>query len=83
MPLIAEYIKQKLLNPETLNQHLNGPIKEYFSKVFSDVIIREMMEKMELDYFELLSYVNYFNNYTNIATNLLEQRDKFTTLKII
>ena len=59
LPKLTEYIRQQLLNGENIERHLGSNISKYFFNVFSDNTILQMMNTMELDYFELLSYVNY------------------------
>ena len=83
LPHLTEYIRQQLLDSNNISNHLGSNISKYFFNVFSDDTILKMMTTMNLDYFELLSYVNYFNKYNNpTAIDILEARDKFATLKL-
>tara|TARA_R110000822_G_scaffold276133_1_gene398254 strand:- start:230 stop:706 length:477 start_codon:yes stop_codon:yes gene_type:complete len=83
LPHLTEYIRQQLLDRENISNHLGSDISKYFFNVFSDDTILQIIGTMDLDYFELLSYVNYLNQYSNpTVIDILEARDRFTTLKL-
>tara|TARA_R110000824_G_scaffold69935_2_gene179955 strand:+ start:1225 stop:1770 length:546 start_codon:yes stop_codon:yes gene_type:complete len=84
LPLVTDYIKNKLCDYNTIRQSLTPNIEHYFFNVFTDNEIRIMIETLEnkLDYFTLLSYLvrGSFTGYHELD-DLLRENNKFDVLK--
>ena len=84
LPIITDYIKNKLCDYDTIRQSLTPHIGHYFFNVFTDNELRIMTDKLEpnIDYFTLLSYLSrgsFIGNYE--LNDLLCENNKFDVLK--